>query len=152
MNQIPLCIPDKKYCNGCKLTKYASEFYRLTRRGKTSLQSKCKTCHSDWQKKYHGDTKADRQAYRRIQTLKEHGLTVEEYDKMLKVQNGACKICKQKELYSTSDTPPVLAIDHDHKTGKVRGLLCSQCNQGLGKFRDNPDLLEAAIAYLESHK
>lgn len=59
-------------------------------------------------------------------------------------QGGACKICGEPCTSGRS-----LAVDHCHKTGRVRGLLCGQCNNGLGRFRDRPDLLLAAIAYLE---
>jgi len=68
--------------------------------------------------------------------------TAEDYWSMVEKQEGVCSICK-----SECDKGR-LAIDHDHKTGKVRGLLCRNCNLGLGNFLDNTSLLEAAVLYL----
>jgi len=64
-------------------------------------------------------------------------------------QNGVCAICSGGETVKTRGTLRRLAVDHDHETGKVRGLLCNRCNNGLGNFRDDPDLLREAIAYLQ---
>jgi hypothetical protein len=63
---------------------------------------------------------------------------------MLQQQNGLCAICKKTETGKTSN----LCVDHCHKTGKVRGLLCNNCNKGLGLFKDNPEVLLNASAYL----
>jgi len=71
------------------------------------------------------------------------GITLKEYENMLEQQNGRCAIC---------DKPPTtirLAIDHCHESGAVRGLLCANCNRGLGYFKDEISFLEAAIAYLQ---
>lgn len=72
-------------------------------------------------------------------------LTDVEYDDLLYRQNYCCAICHQPP---TNGEP--LAIDHDHRTGRIRGLLCPSCNKGLGFFRDNPNILASAIRYLES--
>ncbi len=77
--------------------------------------------------------------------LHRHSITQPEFDSMLAAQGGACKICGQA-LESSGRTG--LHIDHDHKTDKIRGLLCSSCNVGLGFFRDDPERLIAAINYL----
>jgi Autographiviridae endonuclease VII len=74
-----------------------------------------------------------------------YNLTKEEYNRMLWLQNGACAICRGIEKRKNTFN---LAIDHDHKTGKVRGLLCSNCNRALGLFKDDPNLLKIAIEYL----
>ena len=78
------------------------------------------------------------------------GITLVEYDKMLNAQNGVCLICKNVEL-SKHQNGKIrdLAVDHDHKTNKIRGLLCSMCNMGLGKFRENLEYLKNAIDYLQ---
>lgn len=79
--------------------------------------------------------------------IRKYGISVAERDAMSLAQNGRCKICdgepdgRWKKLH----------VDHCHKTGKVRGLLCSKCNSGIGYFRDNPVTLTAAIAYLKGH-
>jgi Recombination endonuclease VII len=79
-----------------------------------------------------------------------YGLTLEQYDAMVAAQEGRCAVCG-------TDTPGNARqkhwrIDHCHDNGHVRGLLCHACNTGLGSFKDDPDLLRAAIAYLEKHK
>jgi len=75
-------------------------------------------------------------------------LTKKEYNKLLEKQNGVCAICEKPETKKLKDTIYRLAIDHDHKTNKVRGLLCSRCNRGLGHFMDNVKFLLKAIKYL----
>ncbi len=74
--------------------------------------------------------------------LKKYGITVEFYKNELERQQGNCKICLEKMA-----TPNV---DHDHKTGTFRGLLCSRCNTAIGLFRDSKSNLLSAVAYLES--
>lgn len=73
-----------------------------------------------------------------------YGLTPFQYRKLLRNQNGVCAICKE-----INDDGRSLAVDHDHYTGKVRGLLCTRCNLGLGFFKDEIRLLAEAIVYLE---
>lgn len=73
-----------------------------------------------------------------------YDISLEEYMKMASDQEGACAICRK--------TPKVLNVDHNHTTGLVRGLLCPNCNHGLGKFKDSQELLIKAAKYLESHK
>lgn len=84
------------------------------------------------------------EAARRSYFKRQYGLTVDQVDEMLL---GGCAIC------GTIDWPGRHNrghIDHDHATGKVRGVLCSECNTGLGKFRDDPELVDRAAAYLRS--
>lgn len=79
---------------------------------------------------------------RRYHFGKQYGLTPDQVDEMAQ---GGCKICGTVEWAGRHNRPHV---DHDHKTGAVRGILCWECNTGLGKFRDDPATLERAIAYL----
>lgn len=74
-----------------------------------------------------------------------YGITVAEYKSMLRAQGGRCGICATPEPGGRHDT---FAVDHDHLTGQVRGLLCDRCNIGLGYFKDDPDTLRAAIDYV----
>lgn len=77
-----------------------------------------------------------------------YNLTVEQYNEMLKEQNHKCCICGLDEV----DNKVKLAVDHCHKTGKVRGLLCKFCNVGLGNFKDNINSLSKAISYLSKDR
>jgi len=82
--------------------------------------------------------------------LAKQGSTVEEYEKLLKEQDGRCAICGRLDGHrSRYGTSCKLAVDHDHKDGTVRGLLCNNCNRGLGRFKDSVVLLQAAIRYLQ---
>lgn len=71
---------------------------------------------------------------------------------MIEEQDNKCAICGQEETAKNNGIDVnKLAVDHDHVTGRVRGLLCKACNNGLGHFQDDPELLEAAIRYLKEH-
>ena len=105
------------------------------------------------------DREMDRaRAYRRDNPLKaleysrrsrikaRYGLHWKEFECMLDAQQGACDICKK--LFSINTRP---SVDHCHKSGKIRSLLCRKCNTALGMMGDSPQLLEAAIGYLRRH-
>jgi len=108
-------------------------------------------------KEYHKKTKEKRLAkmkeynsnnYEKIrnQSLKYcYGITSDDYNKMFADQNGCCAICSTHQ----SEFKKPLSVDHCHTTGKVRGLLCSECNLGLGKFKDDITNLENALKYLK---
>lgn len=72
---------------------------------------------------------------------RKYGIDENKYNEMLKEQGGVCKICKKK-------SEKRLAVDHDHKSGKVRGLLCSYCNTALGSIRDDKEIAQRMIDYL----
>ncbi len=78
-----------------------------------------------------------------------YGITLEEFDVMLKAQNNKCAICKCESKDAFNST---LYVDHCHNSNRIRGLLCHACNSALGKFRDSKLILQNAIAYLERHK
>lgn len=84
---------------------------------------------------------------RKCRLKREYGLTPEDYERMLEDQNGVCAICLKTDVV----TGRRLAVDHCHKTGVVRGLLCSQCNTAIGRFEDDTEVIERAIAYLNKH-
>jgi len=80
--------------------------------------------------------------------LRRYGLTPEAYDAMLAEQAGVCAICRRPERATALGKIIPLAVDHDHRTGAVRGLLCRDCNRAIGLFVDDPEILAAAMAYL----
>jgi len=88
--------------------------------------------------------------YQKDRRLSVYGISLNDYFQMMKDQNSVCKICKKSESSIDGSSGKVrdLAVDHCHATNAVRGLLCVTCNRGLGFFKDDPDLLKAAIKYL----
>lgn len=135
-----------KTCIKCGLPKDDLEFH--TRGGKQNhlTKSACKDCHRKFAKEYYYRTNTpDKQ--RKSNLKKDFGITIEDYESMLKKQNGCCRICGTHY----SEFSKRLAVDHDHTTGKIRGLLCLYCNTGLGKFKDSTKLLNEAIKYLEEN-
>ncbi len=87
---------------------------------------------------------------RSLMLRKKYGLTEADYATKLVSQNGVCAICHQPETAKRKGKPLPLVVDHDHKTGKVRSLLCSKCNAAIGMLCENPLHAIAAARYLES--
>lgn len=83
--------------------------------------------------------------------LKRYGLTLENYETMLASQNGVCAICHKPETHRSrgAEVQP-LSVDHSHVTEIVRGLVCDSCNKVIQAFRDDPDLIQKAIEFLEN--
>jgi len=79
---------------------------------------------------------------------KDYGITLDDWNRMFEAQNGCCAICGQHQ----SDLSRTLCVDHNHETGKVRGLLCGTCNRSIGLLKDDKDILRSAISYLEKHE
>ena len=108
--------------------------YLATEKGKQSVMKK--------QKKFQGSEKSNTR-YRRSNLKRAYGLTLEQYDVMFDEQNGVCAICNEQATDGRR-----LAVDHDHKTGKIRGLLCMNCNVGIGNLQDDITILRNAVDYL----
>ncbi len=109
----------------------------------------CLVCFSDlgndWQRRH---PKQSARHKRNCHLSKKFGITVEEAEALLAEQGGVCAVCLQPLSDARGYSPHV---DHDHVTGKVRGVLCFACNSGLGHFKDNLTIMRAAISYLEKH-
>lgn len=121
----------QRTCPRCSVIKPLEEFplKGLYRDGVRTRYAYCKECHAVYQRAHNHKRK--------------YGLEAGEYDKLLAGQNGVCYICKR---------PPRtvrLSVDHDHKTGLTRGLLCMRCNRLLGWVRDDAAVLESAAEYLK---
>ncbi len=157
--EAPHAVFEMKHCKDC-----GKEDTEFSRHGKSNkyphrvgkLLSYCKLCMrtraEQWQEK-----NPDRvwKNYK-TQKLKEFGITLDQYNEMCARQSNLCAICllpeQQVNGNANSDEPQMLAVDHCHVTNRVRGLLCTGCNNGLGRFGDNPDRLRRAAAYLEANQ
>ena len=127
-----------KKCSTCGEQKPASEFPPNRR--------KCRPCVAQYLSNWKQENP---HKIREYNLLKDFGITHEEYIKMHEAQNGLCGICGEPEKAFMKTKTMFLAVDHDHETGEIRGLLCTNCNNGLGRFKDNIDLLKKAIQYIE---
>jgi hypothetical protein len=150
---------EQKICSKCKETKKFSEFYK--RNGKP--KSECKKCHYEWCKKYSKtengflaakkaklkllSVPSKKERFKKQQKFwtiaKKYNISEKEYFEMLNNQNNKCSICKEE----ISDKTAV--VDHNHASGKVRDLLCRNCNTGLGMFFENIFNFKNAVTYLE---
>lgn len=90
-------------------------------------------------------TEKGKSSERNMFLKKRYGITLQIYNEMLGKQYHVCNICNQPELNRK------LSVDHDHKTGKIRALLCSRCNRALGIVNDSIELLHSLINYLKEH-
>jgi hypothetical protein len=147
---IPSDMTPTKHCKRCNSTLSTDEFNRDKRRT-DGLGFYCRTCtrrmaKTSWQRRVEDPLKrAEWVAKERARHLKrKYGISVEDYDQLLASQDGKCAICDATECQSGS----ALAVDHCHSTGKVRGILCRDCNTTLGKFNDDRSRFFKAIAYL----
>lgn len=145
-----------KLCPKCKEDLPYSAFNKAARRD--GYQTYCRSCHNKMQReKYSSDpmAKVRRQfragrrkeanptAQREAELKRLYGITLQDYVDMFKKQGEVCAICKEE-----CKTKKSLSVDHDHNSGKVRGLLCNRCNRALGMFQDSPPLLLRAAEYL----
>lgn len=141
-----------KQCSDCKEIKEHKDFYRDKKNihGK-GLSYYCKPCACTRARKVHKERyKKDplyREEKRNNYIKSRYGLTLSEYAEKLKVQGNICTICGVELLTSGGLTH----LDHDHTTGKIRDFLCTNCNRGLGHFKESTKSLLNAIKYLETH-
>ncbi|RKN41569.1 recombinase [Micromonospora endolithica] len=124
-----------RFCADCGTVKPVADFPR-NRSDSTGYATYCKPCHNartheTKQRLYGGN--------REYHLRQRYGVGQKEFDELLAEQNGVCAICGGEDPQH---------LDHDHRTGWVRGILCFNCNGGLGQFRDSPARLARAITYL----
>lgn len=168
-------------CSICKIPKKNIEYYPKKKQGNSRrYESCCISCNVNRTKKYKSNRNPFR-ICTKCKLLKEHskggdickdctkeytlkvkdittnrrlkkdyGITLEDYNALLKIQNNNCGLCEDP-LIPNIGMSRNSNVDHDHLTGKVRNILCHNCNVGLGHFKDNIDLLYKAIAYLKFH-
>ena len=158
----PIPIGDMKKCNKC-LKELSLDSFWKNKASKDGHAWTCKECakarHKEWRhtdvgreksKKYQKNWEAANpekaaEYNRRAKLKKKYGISLEEYDILEEKQQGRCAICRE----APSDPRGYrLHVDHCHNTGEIRGLLCSNCNAGIGRFQDSIERLENAIKYL----
>jgi len=138
-------------CKDCNEVKESSEYYYSKVRfykstGLPTRYSYCKACQIIRVKLHNFENKKEIQNHKRI---KAYGISTEDYEAMYKKQKEVCKICKHRRVQlGRSGNIMALNIDHNHDTGRVRGLLCHKCNLSLGNFEDKVAYLLRAIYYL----
>lgn len=134
-------VEGTKYCKSCDTTKPIDDFYL---RNKTSMvrHSTCKECDKKRVKENH-----DPVAYRNAELQRRYGITQQDYEVMIAEQNNQCAICNTTEPGGRHPRG-YFVVDHCHTTGKVRKLLCNNCNTALGLVGDNTQILQKMIDYL----
>ena len=90
--------------------------------------------------------KNNKRRFKGYDLKKIYGITIEDYDNLLLKQNNCCAICKQHKSIFTK----ALAVDHCHVSGKIRGLLCTNCNRAIGNLKDSIDNIKNALMYMEN--
>lgn len=150
----------KKRCTKCKEEKELSLFYK-DKSHPTGYHWGCKSCMNEHRRNWLSNIKINapekhlenlerRKRYNDNWNPTQYGITIEKFNDMVKDQNNLCKIClKPETAFNVSGKKRRLAIDHCHKTGKVRGLLCGKCNNGIGNLKDSIEILERTIMYLK---
>jgi hypothetical protein len=159
----------ERHCNGCNTTKPISEFGKDKYRAQ-GYSFRCKSCRNLVFKEYrennlekikesNNKSRERRKAFygsekgilssRKAHLKRMYGITIEQYNEMSEVQDHKCMICGGTEMNYKNK---VLCVDHNHTTGQVRGLLCGLCNSGIGKFKEDKQLLMNTIKYLEKYE
>ncbi len=146
---------ETQICKICKkelpLTRFTSSWYKRDQIHR--YRKECKDCFNKGQRKRHKDNPRSWEKTRRTCYLRwRFGITQEDYNEMFSRQNGVCAICGQPETAMRKGKLIHLAIDHDHKTGTVRELLCSKCNKALGLLDEDEDRCRSMVAYIQKHK
>jgi DNA-directed RNA polymerase subunit RPC12/RpoP len=134
-----------KKCPKCRERKERSEYWNDASRP-DGITAYCKPCKANVTNMHISKNfEYYKNSWKTYNLKKKYDLSMEQFEKMLETQDYKCSICKKSlEKYS--------AVDHDHKTGKVRGILCRKCNLGLGAAKDNTEILKNMINYLENYE
>lgn len=153
-------VQETRICTICNQTKHVYAF-GSGKRSRGGRRNQCKSClnaqhhtrvDSAQNYAYIKQYRARHPMKRRGYNLKrDYGITLEQYNTMLAAQNGACKICENTSPGTRSQSVN-FSVDHCHKTKRIRGLLCTSCNRGIGHFKDDPALMRRAADYLSSAK
>lgn len=145
--------PTEIACSGCSEVKSATEFFKNCTSSTGRLNS-CKACVGDkWKGKYYSDPEYREKTIKMVTASKrknKYGVSPLEFDNLLAAQDNKCAICLSELDESTFKMRG--NMDHDHKTGLPRGILCGHCNQAVGMFKDSRSILQRAIDYLDKYE
>lgn len=146
--------PTFKKCSRCGDVEPISNF-SVARQGRSGpiYRGPCKRCASKMAIAW---TDANIDRARDTHLRRQYGITLNDYEVLLSAQGGVCAICGNPPYIPEAERPrrqgrptrAILAVDHDHDTGHVRGLLCIPCNRGIGFLKDSPKILRSAFEYL----
>lgn len=136
----------QKICKRCKTEKTISDFAKGRSYGSHAW---CKTCMAEYQIDY--KQKKGKEYFKNYNFMAKYGITLEEANKILADQNNTCALC-EKEVQLLPGFSTAAHIDHCHASGKVRGILCGNCNTALGKLGDSVEAIQKVLKYLEQGK
>ena len=147
----------RKECAKCHIDKPLDQFHKR-RASIDGLQPKCIECRRQGKsenERLRANERTKEWARNNPEAvknnnLKKYGITLADFDAMLEKQAGVCAVCLRPAVGGRNSAAR-LNVDHDHNTGRVRGLLCTNCNTAIGLMLDSPDRLLAAARYLETH-
>jgi hypothetical protein len=172
MNEV-IINDNYKKCTRCKEIKQLDKFTKCIN-SKDGIYSQCKDCKSELAREYRKNNpekakeldkkrgskyreksknirkiyyEKNKDKFKDKAIFRKFGISLDDYNKMFEKQKGCCIICNKHQI----EFDISLAIDHCHKTGKIRGLLCSYCNMGIGLLGENVKTLEKAIEYLKQN-
>lgn len=147
-----ILIETPKLCRRCRKSKPLSEFVRW-HKSKDGRAHWCRSCCSDWRREdMANDPVGRRMKRRRAYLRKVYGISIETFDAILSTQGNSCAICRTELHHDTMRSLKHVCVDHDHVTGAVRGILCRNCNSGIGQLRDDLRVVEAAARYLRERR
>lgn len=135
---------DTKICKRCK-EEFDIYKFSKSKNNKGGYNTKCMKCVYQAYYKDKDDVKKYREKLYQIKYY--YGLNKEDYESLVKNCNNSCSICKK----NAKDLSTGLVVDHCHETNKIRGLLCQDCNRGLGMYKENVEYMKNAIVYLDHH-
>lgn len=120
--------------------------------------ARCLSCHNRWGREYYHKSEVRRQKQQAAYVVRKYGLSMDLLKAMLESQNGRCAICRKiwaeckaaKRVRHGAMFLHYLYVDHDHQSGRVRGLLCNACNTAIGRLEEDPSRFDAAASYLKN--
>ena len=151
-----------KVCTKCNI-EYpdTKEHFILEKRNKSGIGAQCRKCHNAANRVWRAGNRKSQsfyfKGYRRnckskyfsAKYRRKYGISYEQYEVMFRDQGGVCRVCGKPDTHTTkSGIQRRLAVDHNHNTGEVRGLLCQRCNQALGLLRENPVAIKSLLEYI----